>query len=367
MKKLMKGNNALAEAAILAGCRFFAGYPITPQTEILEYLAKNLPERGGHFIQTESELAGINMVIGAAATGFRAMTSSAGPGFSLKQEGISYLSSMELPAVIVDVMRYGIGLGNITLGQGDYFQAVKGGGHGGYKAPVYAPSSVQENVDFTFKAFDTAEAYRTPVIILSDGAIGQMAESVEMPEAQMAESVEMPEAREHDPDQYDWTLKGQDDAHPTGRKMTDRIYYDFKYTEYDPHIRERYAKMEEELQMWEEVETEDAEIVLVSYGISSRVCKEAVRMSRKKGWKVGLIRPITLWPFPRKAFEKTNKTAKAYLSVEMNACGQMVEDVALYGRGVPVYSYPSGRVIADPEVILDKIEGIFKGTEKEVF
>ncbi len=356
MKRLMKGNNALAEAAILAGCRFFAGYPITPQTEILEYLAKNLPERGGHFIQTESELAGINMVLGAAATGYRAMTSSAGPGFSLKQEGISYMCSMELPAVIVDVMRYGIGLGSIMLGQGDYFQAVKGGGHGGYKVPVYAPASVQENVDFTIRAFDTAEAYRTPVLILSDGAIGQM-----------AESVELPEGREHDPDQYDWTLKGRDAAHPTGRKMTDRIYYDFKFHEYDPHIRERYAKMEKELQMWEEVETEDAKIILVSYGISSRVCREAVKTARKKGWKVGMIRPITLWPFPKKAFAKTNSHAEAYLTVEMNACGQMVEDVALYGRGVPIYSYPSGRSIADPEAILQKIESIMNGEEKEVF
>lgn len=356
MKKLMKGNNALAEAAILAGCRFFAGYPITPQTEILEYLAKNLPERGGHFIQTESELAGINMVVGAAATGFRAMTSSAGPGFSLKQEGISYLCSMELPAVIVDVMRYGIGLGNIVLGQGDYFQAVKGGGHGGYKVPVYAPSSVQENVDYITLAFDTAEKYRTPVLLLSDGAIGQM-----------AESVELPEAKEHDPNKYDWTLKGRDAAHPTGRKMTDRIYYDFKYNEYDPHIRERYGKMEEELQMWEEVEAKDAEVILVGYGISSRVCKEAVKLARKEGLKAGLIRPITLWPFPKKAFEKTNQTAKAYMSVEMNACGQMVEDVALYGRGVPIYSYPSGRVIADPEIIVQKIKGIIDGTEKEVF
>ena len=356
MKKLMKGNNALAEAAILAGCRFFAGYPITPQTEILEHLAKNLPERGGHFVQTESELAGINMVIGAAATGFRAMTSSAGPGFSLKQEGISYLSSMELPAVIIDVMRYGIGLGNITLGQGDYFQAVKGGGHGGYKLPVYAPASVQENVDFTFKAFDTAENYRTPVIILSDGAIGQM-----------AEAVELPEGRTHDPDKYDWTLKGRDEKHPTGRKMTDRIYYDFKYNEYDDHIRERYGKMEEELQEWEEIQTDDAEIILVSYGISSRVCKEAVKMARKAGWKVGMIRPITLWPFPRKAFDKTNQYAKAYLSVEMNACGQMVEDVALCAKHIPVYSYPSGRQIADPEVIVKKIEGILNGEEREVF
>ena len=172
MKKLMKGNYALAEGAIRAGCRMFAGYPITPQTEILEYLSSHMREVGGEFIQTESKLSGINMIIGAAAAGQRVMTSSSGPGFSLKQEGISYLSSMELPAVIVDVMRYGIGLGNVVLGQADYFQATKGGGHGGYKLPVYAPASVQENADFMFKAFDTAEKYRTPVILLSDAAIG---------------------------------------------------------------------------------------------------------------------------------------------------------------------------------------------------
>lgn len=356
MKTLMKGNNALAEAAILAGCRFFAGYPITPQTEILEHLSKRLPEAGGHFIQTESELAGINMIIGAAATGFRAMTSSSGPGFSLKQEGISYLCSMELPAVIVDVMRYGIGLGNITLGQADYFQAVKGGGHGGYKVPVYAPSSVQENVDYTMMAFEKAEQYRTPVIILSDGAIGQM-----------AESVELPQGKPHDPDKFDWTLKGKDKDHPTGRKMTDRIYYDFKYNEYDHHIRSRYQEMEDREQQWEEVWLDDAEIILVAYGITSRVCKEAVKFARTKGLRLGLIRPISLWPFPKKAFEKTNKQAKAYLSVEMNACGQMVEDVILSARGIPVYSYPSGRVIADSERILQIVDGIINGTEKEVY
>lgn len=356
MKKLMKGNIALAEAAILAGCRFFAGYPITPQTEILEHLSKRLPESGGHFIQTESELAGINMIIGAAACGYLAMTSSSGPGFSLKQEGISYLCSMELPAVIVDVMRYGIGLGNITLGQCDYFQAVKGGGHGGYRVPVYAPSSVQENADYTMLAFEKALKYRTPVIMLSDGAIGQM-----------SEAVELPQGKEHDPNQFEWTLKGKDAAHPTGRKMTDRIYYDFKYTEYDDHIRSRYKEMEDNEQRWEEVWLEDAEVVLVAYGITSRVCKEAVKFARTKGIRLGLIRPISLWPFPKKAFQKTNKQAKAYLSVEMNSTGQMVEDVLLHAREVPVYSYPSGRVIADSERILQIVEGILNGTQKEVY
>jgi 2-oxoglutarate ferredoxin oxidoreductase subunit alpha len=356
MKKIMKGNDALAEAAILAGCRFFAGYPITPQTEILEALAKRLPEAGGHFVQTESELAGINMVLGAAAAGFRAMTSSSGPGFSLKQEGISYMSSMELPAVIVDVMRYGIGLGNIVLGQGDYFQAVKGGGHGGYRLPVYAPSSVQENADIIVLAFDTADKYRTPVIVLSDGAIGQM-----------AEAVEMPKAREHDPYQWEWALNGRDEKHPLGRKMTDRNYYDFAYNEYDPHLRSRYKEMEDNLQFWEEVSIEDAEIILVSYGISARVCKEAVALGRAGGIRLGLIRPISLWPFPKKAFLKADPRVKGYLTVEMNACGQMVEDVALSVRNAPIYSYPSGRVIADSDVILKKVEEILFGSEQEVY
>lgn len=355
MKVLMKGNNALGEAAIRSGCRFFAGYPITPQTEILEYLSKRLPEVGGHFIQTESELAGINMVIGAAAAGFRAMTSSSGPGFSLKQEGISYLSSMELPAVIVDVMRYGIGLGNVTLGQADYFQAVKGGGHGGYKLPVYAPSSVQENADYISLAFDKAEQYKTPVLVLSDGAIGQM-----------AESVTLPEPRVHDINKYDWVLKGKDDKYPNGRKMTDRIYYDFKYGEYDDHIRRRYAEMEENEQMWEEVELEDADIALVAYGITSRVCKEAVKLARMQGIKLGLIRLISLWPFPKKAFEKTDGKVKAYLSVEMNACGQMVEDVILNSGNTPVFSYPTGRVIADSKNILNIVEEIYSDKREAV-
>lgn len=356
MKKLMKGNYALAEGAIRAGCRMFAGYPITPQTEILEYMSSHMREAGGEFVQTESELAGINMVIGAAAAGQRAMTSSAGPGFSLKQEGISYLSSMELPAVIVDVMRYGIGLGNVVLGQADYFQATKGGGHGGYKAPVYAPASVQENVDFVFKAFDTAEKYRTPVIVLSDAAIGQM-----------MGSVELPAPVEHDINKFSWTLKGRDAEHPTGRKMTDVIYYDYAYDDYDPHIRERYGRMRDELQEWEEVECEDAELILVAYGISSRVCKEAIKIGRGEGLKIGLLRPITLWPFPEKALEKYNGKIKGYLTVEMNACGQMVEDVALHAKGTKVYSDPTGRKVADSEELVELVRSILAGNVKEAY
>lgn len=356
MKKLMKGNYALAEGAIRAGCRMFAGYPITPQTEILEYLSSHMREAGGEFIQTESELSGINMIIGAAAAGQRVMTSSSGPGFSLKQEGISYLSSMELPAVIVDVMRYGIGLGNVVLGQADYFQATKGGGHGGYKLPVYAPASVQENADFMFKAFDTAEKYRTPVILLSDAAIGQM-----------MGSVELPAPIEHDINKFSWTLKGRDAEHPVGRKMTDVIYYDYAYDDYDPHIRERYRKMHDELQEWEEVCCDDADIIMVAYGISSRVCKEAIKLGRAEGLKVGLLRPITLWPFPEKAMEKFNGRIKGYLTVEMNACGQMVEDVALHAKGTKVYSDPTGRKVADSEELVELVRNILAGNVKEAY
>ena len=356
MKKLMKGNYALAEGALRAGCRMFAGYPITPQTEILEYMSSHMPEAGGDFVQTESELAGINMVIGAAAAGQRAMTSSSGPGFSLKQEGISYLCSMELPAVIVDVMRYGIGLGNVVLGQADYFQATKGGGHGGYKLPVYAPASVQENADFVFRAFDVAEKYRTPVVILSDAAIGQM-----------MGSVELPAPIEHNIDKFPWTLKGRDTEHPTGRKMTDVIYYDYAYDDYDPHIRARYGRMHDELQEWEEVQCEDAELLLVAYGISSRVCKEALKIGRGEGLKIGLLRPITLWPFPEKAMEKYNGRIQGYLTVEMNACGQMVEDVALHAAGTRVYSDPTGRKVADSEELVALARDILDGKVKEAF
>ncbi len=354
-KKLMKGNEALAEAAVRAGCRFFAGYPITPQSEILEYLCKRMPEIDGVFVQTESEIAAINMVYGAAAAGFRALTSSSGPGFSLKQEGISYLSSAELPAVIVDVMRNGIGLGNITLGQGDYFQAVKGGGHGGYRLPVFAPASVQEGADLMARAFDRAEKHRTPVLILSDGAIGQM-----------AEAVNLPDYYQHDPDKFDWSLKGKGDVWPDGHHMTDRNYYDFAFDAYVPHLRERYQAMWEQEQLWEEVNCDDAEIILISFGISSRVCKAVVRAAREKGRKVGLIRAISLWPFPVKALRKFNGKVRGYLAVEMNVCGQMVEDVHLHAQGTPVYACPTGRVVADVDKVLGMLDKLEAGTLPEV-
>ncbi|MDR2302498.1 MAG: 3-methyl-2-oxobutanoate dehydrogenase subunit VorB [Deltaproteobacteria bacterium] len=352
----MKGNDALAEAAVRAGCRLFAGYPITPQSEILEYLSWRLPQAGGQFVQTESEIAGINMIIGGAATGQRVMTSSSGPGFSLKQEGISYLASIELPAVIVDVARFGIGLGDVTVGQGDYFQATKGGGHGGYFIPVYAPASIQENADLVVKAFDTAEKYRTPVIILTDASIGQM-----------CGSLNLPEVRDLKRDRFDWALGGPGERPAYGRKLTDRSYTDFPGGEYIGHIRERSELMVKNEQLWEEVEAADAEVLLVSYGISSRVCKEAVKMARNEGLKLGLIRPIALWPFPTRAFAQYNGKVKGYMSVEMVSIPQMAQDVFIASRGSsPVYALATGNDIAVSENIIENVKAILAG-EKEEF
>ena len=356
MKELMKGNAALAEAAIRAGCRMFAGYPITPQSEILEYLSSHMPAAGGQFVQTESELAGISMIMGAAAAGMRAMTSSSGPGFTLKQEGISYLSSAEIPAVIVDVMRYGIGLGDINVGQADYFQATKGGGHGGYKLPVLAPASVQENADLIVKAIDLAEQYRTPVLVLSDASIGQM-----------CGGVSLPEPKEYNINRFDWSLKGRDAEHTNGRTFTDRMYYDFIDEKYDAHIRERYNNMKENAQEWEEINTEDAGIILVAYGISSRICKEAIKLAEGEGIKLGLIRPIALWPFPQKAFNKANGKSKGYVAIEMNAMGQMVEDVFIASHGsTPVYSMATGKEIPDSEDIIAFVKDVL-ANKKEAF
>lgn len=311
-KQLMKGNEALAEAALRAGCRFYSGYPITPQTEILEYLAKRMDEVGGTFVQTESELAGINMLLGASAAGARALTSSSGPGFSLNQEGISYLVAADLPAVIIDVMRIGTGLGDIAQGQGDYWQLTKGGGHGDYHTIVLAPASVQENSDMMDTAFELAEKYRHPVLVASDAAIGQMVEPVELKDFE-----------EHDIDKFDWAIRGcAVGAAP--RKIQNTYYTRPDYVEY---LRDKYTQMDSE-QRWESYMAEDADVVLVAYGISSRISKEAVNMARAQGFRLGLVRPITLWPFPVRAFEGC-KNAKAFMTVEINILGQMVEDVKL--------------------------------------
>ncbi len=340
-KILLKGNEALAEAALAAGCRFYSGYPITPQTEILEYLSWRMEEVGGEFVQAESELSGINMVLGAAAAGARALTTSSGPGFSLKQEGISYLVAADLPAVIVNVMRIGTGLGDISQGQGDYWQMTRGGGHGDYRTIVLAPASVQENADLMAVSFDLAEKYRHPVLIASDAAIGQM-----------IEAVEIPEFKEHDIDKFDWTVKGcrKGDEH---RKIQN-VYY--TPPDYESYLLNKYKEIEETEQRYETIQVEDAEVVLVAYGISSRVCLETVEMARSKGLKVGLIRPITLWPFPVKAFEEAGN-ARLFLSVEINILGQMVDDIRLaVNDKVPVEHYGSIFDIPESEGIIEKIE-----------
>ena len=346
-KVLLKGNEALAEAALAAGCRFYSGYPITPQTEILEYLSWRMEDVGGEFIQAESELAGINMVLGAAAAGARALTTSSGPGFSLKQEGISYLVAADLPAVIVDVMRIGTGLGDIAQGQGDYWQLTRGGGHGDYHTLVLAPASVQENADIMAEAFDLAEKYRHPVLIASDAAIGQM-----------IEAVEIPEFKEHDINKYDWTIKGCKKG--CEQRKIQNVYY--THPDYEGYLTEKYRQMEQE-HRYENIQVEDAELVLVAYGISSRVCRETVEIAREEGLKLGLIRPITLWPFPVKAFEEA-KAAKAFLTVEMNILGQMVDDVKLATQGkYPVDHYGSIFEIPESDGIIAKAKEMLKKEE----
>lgn len=343
-KILMKGNDAMAESAVRAGCRLFAGYPITPQSEILEYLAKRLPEVGGQFVQTESEIAGISAVYGGAAAGFRVLTSSSGPGYSLLQEGISYIASAELPCVIINVMRYGSGLGDIYQAQGDYWQTVKNGGHGDYRCLVFAPNSVQEAADLTYMAYDKAEQYKNPVVVLSDSSISQM-----------MEPVEFKDFYDHNPDKFDWSLKGKGDG--PFRRTTSTMYYN---SDYDTYIKAKYDNIAENEQIWDEYELSDAEIVLVAYGISSRICKEAVKIARKNGMKLGLLRPISLYPYPIKAFDKINSDqVRALVSVELSALGQMVEDVKLACEmKIPVYTHLAGGTVPLAEEILATVEKI---------
>lgn len=351
-KVLMKGNEALAESALRAGCIFFSGYPITPQTEILEYMSWRMKEVGGEFVQTESEVAGINMLFGAAAAGARALTSSSGPGFSLKQEGISYLCGTELPAVIADVMRIGSALGNVFQGQGDYWQLTRGGGHGDYRTIVLAPNSVQENADMAYEAFDLAEKYRHPVIVASDAAIGQM-----------VEAVELKEFKEHDINTYDWAVRGRKDDEP--KRTAENVYYAMGADNYKEYLLKKYQEIEETEQRWESFCTEDAEIVLVAYGISSRVSKEAVKIARAKGLKLGLIRPRTLWPYPRKAFDALGDSVVGFLSVEMSILGQMVDDIKLATDGkYPVHCYNEFANVPEPDIAIQMAEDMLKQYKK---
>lgn len=352
---LMKGNEAIAESALRAGCRFYAGYPITPQSEILEYMSDHMAERGGVFIQGESEIASISMLWGAAACGARVMTSSSGPGYDLKQEGISYLSSYNLPAVIVDVMRYGVGDGEITEGQDSYWIATRGGGHGDSRQIVLTPASVQECADLTCLAFDLAEKYRTVVIILSDGGISQM-----------IEKVVLPEAKEHDMNKFDWAIKSYKKPEEPKVKVTN-LDRSMDYAEYDQMMRTKFKTMHENEQRWEEFMTEDAEFILVAYGISSRVCKSAVRLARKEGLKLGLLRPVTVWPFPAKAFEKLTEQVKGLTTVEMSLSAQMAQDVLLASKHrFPVYSYLTSKYVATPKGIVEYCWRALEGKEEEL-
>jgi pyruvate/2-oxoacid:ferredoxin oxidoreductase alpha subunit len=338
-KQLMKGNEAIVKSAILAGCRGFYGYPITPASEITEAAALYLPQAGGVFLQVESETAAINMLYGAASAGVRVMTSSSGPGISLMQEGFSYLAGAELPCVVADIMRGGPGLGNIAAEQGDYNQVVKGGGHGNYRTIVLAPYSVQEMADLTALAFELADRYRNPVVLLADGFIGQMMEPVEFPQTAVA------------PKLPDWAVAGTKESR--GNYITSMSLDIDSLEAHQHHLEEKYRRVEAAEVRAEEWQTEDAEIVLVGYGIVARILKAVAAQARSMGLKVGVLRPITLYPFPSKNLQKLAKDARFFAVVEMSN-GQMADDVrlALNGaRPVEFYSRVGGNVPSYEEVL----------------
>jgi 2-oxoglutarate ferredoxin oxidoreductase subunit alpha len=343
-KFLMKGNEVIAEAAIQAGCRFYAGYPITPQNEIPEYMSWRMPEVGGVFIQAESELSAINIVYGASVAGVRAMTSSSSPGMSLKQETISYMAGAELPAVIVDIQRGGPGLGNISGSQGDYFQACKGGGHGDYRLLVYAPYNLQEMWDLTMLAFDKADEYRNPVMILSDGILGQVMEPFYTTQY----------VRPDLPNK-DWVLDGCKDREP--RVIRSLCMGEGELEGRNILLQKKYKRMKEKDVKFESYYTDDAEIILVAFGIAARIALSAVKKIRREGFKVGLFRPITLFPFPEKELSLLAGENKRFITIEMNT-GQMIEDVrlAINGRSeVLFYGRPGGSVLT-PEEVQEKIQ-----------
>ena len=348
-KVLMKGNEALAEAAIRAGCHHFFGYPITPQTELAAYMSKRMPKLGGTYLQAESEIAAINMVLGASAAGIRAMTSSSSPGISLKGEGISYMAGSDLPALIINVQRGGPGLGGIQPSQADYWQATKATGHGDFQVLVFAPSTVQEMVDLVSDAFDTADKYRMPAMILADGMLGQMMEPVSLPEEGAKQPIDKP-----------WAASGHggkrahnivNSLYLTPDKLEDLVKERF----------ERYETVKQNEQRAEEYLVDDADVVIVAYGASSRVARGAVNKAREQGLKVGLIRPITLWPFPVDTLRKAAGHVKELLVVEMSM-GQMVDDVKLaIDCKVPVRFYGrTGGMIPTPAEVLGEVEKILK-------
>ncbi len=348
---LMKGNEAIAEAAIRAGCRHYFGYPITPQTEIAAYMAKKMPKIGGVFLQAESEIASINMVYGAAAAGMRVMTSSSSPGISLKTEGLSYIAGSDVPALVVNVQRGGPGLGGIQPSQSDYFQATKGGGHGDYRMIVLAPASVQEMASLTIKGFDLADKYLMTSMILADGTIGQMMEPITFEDSEI-KTYEKP-----------WALTGTECKRP--HNIVNSLY--LKPDELEKKNFERFEKyklVEENEPIWEEYMMEDAEYCVVAFGIASRVAKNAVVAARGEGIKAGLIRPITLWPFPKTPFAKFKDNVKAFISVELNM-GQMIEDIKLATDcSKPVMlCNRTGGMIPSPDEVLESIRNAQKGED----
>jgi 2-oxoglutarate ferredoxin oxidoreductase subunit alpha len=354
-KELLEGNTAFAEAAVRAGCEAYFGYPITPQTEALEHMSRRMPELGRVFVQAESEVAAINMVYGAACAGARVMSSSSSPGVSLMQEGLSYIAGSEVPVVLVDIMRGGPGLGNIAPSQGDYNQIVKGGGHGDYRPIVLAPATVQELIDFTVMAFDLAEKYRWIVIVLADGSLGQMMEPAEMPPMRLVRPVNQ---------RAPWALTGAKGRAPN---IISSIYI-------DPVVEEKFnfklvAKMREieaaEIRL-REIATEDAEIGVVAFGTAGRIAQTAVKAAREEGIKAGLLRPISLYPYPYEHVRQLSKRVKSMLVVEMNG-GQMVEDVRLAAEGrVPVSFYGRmGGMMPMPDEVLEAIRKVHAGQPVE--
>ena len=350
-KVLMKGNEAVAKAAIEAGCNFFAGYPITPQNEIPEYMSREMPIAGGTFVQAESEISAINMIYGASGAGARAMTSSSSPGIALKQEGITYMAGAELPAVIVNMMRGGPGLGGIQPAQSDYYMSTRGGGNGDYRHVVYAPSSIQEAVDYVQEAFDVADYYRMPVMVLADGMIGQMMEAVEFNKKEATRQLE--------PKTWATTGTKGDREHD----IINSLYLEAAELEKHNHkLQAKYDIIEKTEARYENLMVEDAEIVLVAYGTTARIVKNAVLQLREEGVKAGLIRPITLWPYPVEAFK--GLVAKNMLCVEMSM-GQMVEDVKLAVEcKIPVhFTGRVGGMIPEPTQIINVVKEIVGGTK----
>jgi len=340
MKKLIKGNIALCEGAITAGLESYFGYPITPQNEILSYLSKKMVEIGKIFLQAESEIAAINMVLGAAVTGARSMTSSSSPGISLKQETISYMAGMEIPALIINIQRGGPGLGNISGAQSDYFQAVKGGGHGDYKVIVLAPNSVQEMYEMAYDAFDLAEKYRTPIMLLSDGIIGQMMEPAELnSRVKKKKNIEK-----------DWILDGCKGRE--ARSIKSLLMENGALEKHNINLQKKYRVISKNEIKYELYMVEDSEIIIVSYGISSRIAKSVTKFARKNGVKVGLLRPKTLWPFPSKIINSLAKSNVKFLAIELNH-GQMIEDLKLAVNGKSSVSFlgkAGGGIITELEI-----------------